>query len=154
MKRAILDAVIQALEAELARQQNANAESADSAMQSAYRAESQRDTSGIEASYLAHGYAAQCRALARNIAELRTVEAEDFTGQEIDIGALVVVKMGGETDRYLLLACGGGTEVVVDGQTVTVITPESPLGKALMGNVEAGDFSIRPGVQGIILAVR
>ena len=59
---------------------------------------------------------------------------EDFTGQEIDIGALVEVEVSGEAEWYLLLNCGGGTEVTADGSTVTVITPESPLGKALMGN--------------------
>jgi len=34
-----------------------------------------------------------------------------------------------------------------------VITPESPLGAALMGNIEAGAFTLRSGAEGIILSV-
>ena len=114
---------------------------------------SQRDTTGLEASYLASGYAAQCNALAKQIEELKGLEIEDFTGQEIDIGALVDVEMDGETDCYLLLHCGGGSDITVDGKRITVITPESPVGKALMGNIEAGLFSFRAGMEGLILGV-
>ncbi|MBT8042920.1 MAG: hypothetical protein KJN98_07100, partial [Pontiella sp.] len=84
---------------------------------------------------------------------LRAMEVEDFSGQEIDIGALVEVEMNGETDWYLMLNCGGGTEVSVDGNTVTVITPESPLGSALMGGIEAGFIELPSGAEGIILHV-
>jgi len=65
----------------------------------------------------------------------------------------VEVEMGGEADLYMLLNCGGGTEVKVDGKTITVITPESPLGAALMGNIEAGFIELPSGAEGIILAV-
>ena len=81
------------------------------------------------------------------------MEPEDFTGQEIDIGALVEVDMDGATDCYLLLNGGGGTEVSVDNKTVTVITPESPLGQVLMGNIEAGFVELPSGAEGIILSV-
>jgi transcription elongation GreA/GreB family factor len=153
MKRDILDAVLVKLEAELSLLRGANEQSSVSAMQSAPHAEKQRDTTGLEAAYLAHGYSMKCNALARQLEELQSIEVEDFTGQEIDVGALVEVEMGGETDWYLLLPCGGGCEVEVDGGKVTVITPESPLGLALMGNVEAGFFTLRNGSEGLVLQV-
>lgn len=43
--------------------------------------------------------------------------------------------------------------MAVDGQTMTVVTPESPLGKALMGNVEAGHVALPSGLEGIVLNV-
>ena len=153
MKRTILDAIIKELEAELFRRNSANEQSSVGAMHSAPNAEKQRDTTGLEAAYLAHGYSMQCTTLAQQVEELKSLEVEDFTGQEIDVGALVEVEMNGETDLYMLLHCGGGSEVTVDGRLVTVITPESPLGEALMGNIEAGSFSIRPCMEGIILNV-
>ena len=153
MKRTILDAILKALEVELARLSGAGERASDGAMHSAPNAEKQRDTTGLEAAYLAHGYAQQCITLAKQIEELKAFEIEDFTGQEIDIGALVEVEMNGETDCYMLLHCGGGSEVVVDGRPITIITPESPLGETLMGNVEAGFFSFRAGMEGIILDV-
>jgi transcription elongation GreA/GreB family factor len=153
MKQKIFDAVINKLEAELALLRGANADSSASAMQSAPHAEKQRDTSGLDAAYLAHGYSMKCNTLARRLAELEVLEVEDFSGQEIDVGALVEVEVGGETDWYLLLPCGGGCEVEVDNRKITVVTPESPLGLALMGNVEAGCFSLRNGSEGFVLQV-
>jgi hypothetical protein len=153
MKRMILDAILKELETELARLSGANAQSNLGAMHSAPTAEKQRDTTGLEAAYLAHGYARQCSVLAKQIEELNDMEIEDFAGQEIDIGALVEVEVDGETDYYMLLHCGGGTEVTVDGKVITVITSESPLGESLMGNVEHGFFSFRKGMEGIILNV-
>jgi transcription elongation GreA/GreB family factor len=153
MKQTILDAVIQALETELERQAQANAQSNAATTFSASNADKQRDTTGYEAAYLARGYAQHALTLRNHIDQLKTMEVEDFTGQEIDIGALVEVDMDGATDCYLLLSGGGGTEVSVDGQTVTVITPESPLGQELMGNIEAGFVRLPSGAEGIIFSV-
>ena len=153
MKQTILDAVILALEKELERQARANIQSNAGAAFSAAGAEKQRDTTGIEAAYLARGYANHVQELTRQIDELKALKIEDFSGQEIDVGAVVEVDLGGEADLYMLLNCGGGTEVAVDGQAVTVITPESPLGAVLMGNIEAGFIELPSGLTGIILSV-
>jgi len=153
MKRAMIEAVIKKLETELGRQSNANVQSNATTAYSASNADKQRDTTGFEAAFLAHGYAVHCMDLSHRLDELRSMPIEDFTGQEIDIGALVEVEMGGDVDWYLLLHCGGGTEVEVDRTKVTVITPESPLGSALMGNIEAGFVELPSGAEGIILSV-
>ncbi len=153
MKRLILNAILKELETELTRLSEATEQSSAGAMHSAPHAEKQRDTTGLEAAYLAHGYAKQCATLAKQIEELKGLDVEDFSGQEIDVGALVEVEITGQTDCYMLLHCGGGCEVMVEGCLVTGITPESPLGKSLVGNVEAGSISFRAGMEGIILKV-
>jgi transcription elongation GreA/GreB family factor len=153
MKQVIIDAVIKALEKELARQSQANTQSNATTSLSASNADKQRDTTGFEAAFLAHGYAMHCMDLSHHLEELRAMPVEDFKGQEVDVGALVEVEMEGETDSYLLLNCGGGTEVAVEGRRITVITPESPLGQALMGNLEAGFVTLPSGTEGIILSV-
>jgi hypothetical protein len=154
MKQVIIDAVIKALEEELARQSQANSQSNATTSFSSSNADKQRDTTGFEAAFLAHGYAMHCMDLSHRLEELRALPVEDFTGQEVDVGALVEVEMGDETDAYLMLNCGGGTEVEVEGRKITVITPESPLGQALMGNIEAGFLSLPSGTEGIILSVQ
>ena len=153
MKRIILNAILKELEAELARLNGAAVRSSSGAMHSAPNAEKQRDTTGVEAAHLAQAYSMQCTTLTKQIEELKSLDAEDFTGQEIDVGALVEVEMKGETELYMLLHCGGGYEVIVEGSLITVITPESPLGESLVGNIEAGFFSFRAGMEGIILNV-
>ena len=153
MKQTILDVIIKEVEAELERQLHANTESNAGAAYSMVNGASQRDTTGYEASFLARGYAEHAQELAKQLEELKAVEVEDFSGQEIDVGALVEVELDGDEDSYFLLNCGGGTEVKAEGKTVTVITPESPLGKQLMGNIEAGFVSLPSGLEGIILDV-
>ena len=153
MKQAILEAVIKKLETELGRQKQANTQSNAVTTFSAANADKQRDTTGFESAFLARGYAMHCMDLSHRLDELRAMPIEDFTGQEIDVGALVDVEMDGATECYILLNCGGGTEVTADEKTVTVITPESPLGKTLMGNIEAGLIELPSGEQGIILSV-
>lgn len=150
MKQTIFKAVIQALEKELGRQTRANVQSNAASAFSAAGAEKQRDTTGIEAAYLARGYANHVQELAQQIDVLKAMEIEDFTDQEIDVGAIVELEMDGEMDRYMLLHCGGGMEVSVNAQTITVITPESPLGSKLMGNISAGYIELPSGAEGII----
>ena len=153
MKKTIISAVIEKLESELGRQSQANAQSNAASSFSAAHADKQRDTTGYEAAFLARGYATHCMAVSHCLDELKQMLVEDFSGQEIDVGALVEVELDGESDWYLLLNGGGGTEVKVDGQAVTVITPESPLGRALLGNFEAGWVTLPSGAEGIILSV-
>ena len=153
MKQTILDAVIQALETELERHLNANEQSNKGAAFSAANADKQRDTTGFEAAHLARAHAQHALMLRNHIDQLKMMDVEDFTGQEIDVGALVEVDMDGEVDGYLLLNGGGGIEVSVDGKKVIVITPESPLGHVLMGNIEAGFIELPSGATGIILSV-
>lgn len=153
MKETVIATVIQALENELERQARANAQSNAASAFSAANAEKQRDTTGFEAAHLARGYAGHARELRQWINELKSMEIEDFSGQEVDVGAMVEVELDGDTDTFMLLNCGGGTEVKVDGRTVTVITPESPLGSRLMNNFEAGFVELPSGLEGIILAV-
>ncbi|MDH3982486.1 MAG: hypothetical protein OES84_06235 [Kiritimatiellaceae bacterium] len=153
IKRAVLDEIIKAVESELERQLGANARSNAVAVFSAPGADKQRDTTGFEAAHLARGYAVQAINLSHQLEELKAIKVEDFSGQEIDVGALVDVDLDGEVDCYMLLNCGGGTEVEVDGKTITVITPESPLGAKLIGNIEAGFVALPSGLEGIILDV-
>jgi hypothetical protein len=153
IKQKIVDGVIRILETELGRQTQANVQSNAATTFSAANADKQRDTTGFESAFLAHGYARHCMDLSHQLDALRTMPIEDFSGQEIDLGALVEVEMSGETDSYIVLNCGGGTEVTVEGKKVTVVTPESPLGAALMGNVEAGSVELPSGAEGIILSV-
>lgn len=153
MKETIIAAIINEVETELARQLHANAQSNAGAAHSMVQGASQRDTSGYEAAYLARGYAQHAHLLTKQLEELKAMDIEDFSGQEIDVGALVEVDMNGDIDCYFLLNCGGGLEVSVEGKNITVITPESPLGKRLMGNFEAGFVSLPSGLEGIILEV-
>jgi hypothetical protein len=150
----ILKAVIAELERELRRQMAANASASAGATHGEARAETKWDTCGLEQSYLARGHAQQFAALAVQVEELRAFTPPSFAEKPIGIGALVEVEMDGEPMLFFLLKCGGGVEVDVEGREVSVITPESPVGAALLDKKQGASYSFRAGSLGKILGVK
>ncbi|MCE9616034.1 MAG: GreA/GreB family elongation factor [Lentisphaerae bacterium] len=103
------------------------------------RSENKYDTRGLEAGYLAEGQARQARELADAIALFESLEPQDFTAQDpIDLTAVVRLEAGGVPATYFIGPKSGGLEVAFEGGMLMVITPASPLGKALMGR-QVGD---------------
>ena len=152
-KTTLLRAVLAELENDLRRLQAANAQASAGATDGEARAETKWDTCGLESSYLARGHALQFKALAADVCELRAFAIPVFTGLPIGLGALIEVEQNKEKTRFFLLPCAGGTEIHVDGCDVTVITPVSPIGAALMDKKQGDKFSFRAGSAGKILSV-
>jgi len=152
-KTTILEAVLAELENDLHRLQAANEDASAGATSSEARAETKWDTCGLESSYLARGHAMQFEALANQVHELRSFEAPSFKGRPVEPGALIEVKQGGAAMLFFLLPCGGGVEVTVEGHEITVITPESPVGAALLSKEQGDTYSFRAGSTGKILNV-
>ena len=150
-KRTILEALLAKLEGDLHRLQAANADASAGATHSEARAETKWDTCGLEASYLARGHAQQFKKLAADVHELRGFTPASFADRPIDAGALVEVEQAGSVFVFFLLSAGGGTELEVDGREVTVITPESPVGAALIGKSEGESYTVRAGLKGTVL---
>ena len=152
-KLKILKTVQEALEQELRRQLAAQETAAAGATHVEAKAESKWDTCGLEQSYLARGHAKQFEALVMQVEELRGFVPSCFSGKAIGAGALAETEMDGETFLFFLLHCGGGTELEVDGREITVITPESPVGAALIGKRQGDAYSFRAGMAGKIRLV-
>jgi hypothetical protein len=152
-KTTILQALLAELESELRRQKAANEQASAGATDSQARAETRWDTCGLESSYLARGHANQFKALAAQVHELRTFRIPLYDRKPIGPGALVDAVLDGEVLCFFLLPCGGGVELSVEGVDVTVITPESPVGAALLDKKQGDVFSFRAGTSGKILKV-
>jgi len=107
------------------------------------KAESKYDTRGLEASYLARGQSRQAAELEQAIAKLRALPLREFgDGELADVGAVIELHMNEEKSFYFLLPSAGGTEVLCDGDEFLVITPESPLGKQIMGRKKGDRFQL------------
>jgi len=106
--------------------------------------EGKYDTRGLEESYLAHGLSQSVIEFEKAIADLESLEKQKPT-ENIGVGSLVCGVRDGEEVSFFLSYSGGGVEAGVDGQEVTIITPESPQAKQLTGKVSgerAGSFKI------------
>ena len=152
-KPALLRAIIAELEADLRRQQAANKQASAGATDGEARAETKWDTCGLESSYLARGHALQFKALVADLETLRTFMIPVFTGKPAGVGALIETELDKEKMICFLLPCAGGIELGFDGQNVSVVTPSSPLGAALLDKKKGDKFSFRAGSSGKILSV-
>ena len=113
------------------------------------KAESKYDTRNLEESYLATGQARQVKELGETLRMFENLRLRDFSkGEEIEAGALVEVGRGGARLSFLLAPASGGLEIEYQGNEITLLSPESPLYRNLLGKrvgetLEASPFSIR-----------
>lgn len=137
--------IILALEAEIARESAIIAKAARDAREAATHEESKpendKDTRGLELSYLAGAQAKRVTELEKVTNSLKFMVLRQFAkGDQIDLSAIVEVSLEGAHLTYFVCPFGGGMRVTVGGTEVQVITPQSPVGQALLGK-SAGDVA-------------
>lgn len=130
MKTALRDELVRVLREALAAAESAHAATVEGAFHSEAKAESDKDTRAVEQSYVARGQAMRVEELRTGVAEVERMSLAP--SEKIKAGSLVVAEDadGGEK-RYFVAPAGGGT--ALGGGTVQVVTPKSPLGRALCG---------------------
>ncbi len=115
---------------------------AASATHAESKAENDKDTRALEETYLAAGQAQRVAQLELDLAEVRSL-ADPPSADGIAVGA--VVELEGEAGARRLLVAGraGGLAVTLDGESVQVVTPGSPLGRALIGREEGDEVTLK-----------
>lgn len=150
-KIAILKEIVDALQAEFDTLRSTSQKTRAAGNDEESKAEGKYDTRSIEDNYLADGLARQAHATALAGAAYEHFTAPVFgPGTPIDLGALVQLALPGETHWFFLGPAGGGIEVNCAGVSITVLTPESPLGRQLIG-LKTGGATASP--RGKVLAV-
>jgi len=141
-KQRLRDLLLIALEAELRTMVKAAADAREAATHDDAKPENDKDTRALEASYLAGAQAARVEELKGNIAFVKTLMVEPCTTAKAT--ALIELDDGEAEPRlYFLLPSGGGAKLQGDGgREVTVLTPESPLGRAVLGKKEGDSVEV------------
>ena len=132
MTKAVLRSELLAvLEAALDAARAAHAAAIEGATHAEAKAENDKDTRGLEQSYLARGVAQRVVDLENGVADVTRLELRTFRPDDpVAMSALVTADEGGEEQRFFLAPAGGGS-VLAGG--VQVLTTSSPLGRALLG---------------------
>lgn len=153
-KTLFLNALIDTLRQEALHAIKASQDAAAYATDEEARAESQWDTQGLEASYLAAGQAGQAQQWADAVEELQS-EREVLLKpkSEVSLGALFQCELGGSVEFFFFAGVAGGQVITIDHMEVTVITPQSPLAARVRGLKVGEDFILPNGTAGRILAV-
>lgn len=110
----------------------------DEAISEESRAENKWDTHSQEAAYLAEGQAKIAGEIGTSIEVYGTLPLPAFGAADvIAIGAVVELETtaGGKSRRttYLIGPRAGGLEINIDDREILVLTPQSPLGRQLIG---------------------
>lgn len=153
-KSAIINQVIKHLGAELDNLAGASRAMHADASDEQNRPEDQYDTRGLETAYLASSQARQATATEEALVAYQSLTLAKFTATTpIAISALVELEARGERLFYFIGPKSGGIEV----KDVLVVTPESPIGKELLGRKVGEQFKIQtrgPAQEFKIISVR
>jgi len=133
-KTAVRDHILIQLRNELALQSNAARVSREEAISEESKPENQYDMHSQEAAYLAEGQARLAAEIASNIALYETLSVPTAPPDGlVTLGAAVAVENASHRTWYFIGPRAGGLELEIDGVAVLVLTPQSPLGRELMG---------------------
>jgi hypothetical protein len=128
VKQALKTELIAQLEATLATARIAHASAIEGSTHEEARAENDKDTRGLEQSYLARGQAQRVAELEAAVGDVTALALRTFTATSVvALSALVTI----DDDEQFFIAPAGGGCVLAGG--VQVVTPSSPLGRALLG---------------------
>lgn len=145
-KAALLAAVQASLTARIEAMRASAEDARRAATHEEARPENDKDTRGLEQSYLARGQAMRVEELEEAATRLRQLAPRAFAEDEpIAVGALVTLRADDEEAVYFVAPVAGGTRVVVDGIEIQLVTPSAPLGAALLDKAAGDDFELRLG---------
>jgi transcription elongation GreA/GreB family factor len=120
----------------------AHAAAVEGATHSEATPENDKDTRGLEQSYLARGQAQRVEELAAAVADVEALALRSFAdGDPVGLGAVVTAEEGDARLVFFVAPHGGGSALA--GGAVQAITPRSPLGKALVGKRVGDDGEVR-----------
>jgi len=140
-KPALRRELIASLEAALAAARAAHAAAVEGSTHEEARPENDKDTRGLEQSYLARGQAQRVAELETAVAGTTALALRAFTdATPIAMSALVTVEDSDLVQRYFIASHGGGT-MLMGG--VQVVTPSSLIGRALLGRRVGDEVELR-----------
>ncbi len=141
-KQVLIQKIVTHLEKELVALKEAAMATYEAATNEESKPENEYDTRGLEASYLAGAQAKRVGEIEELIYTYKDLEVRSFKADEaISSTALVEVQINDKRSFVFIMSKGGGTILTVDGISVQIVTPSSPLGEALLG-LRVGDTAI------------
>jgi hypothetical protein len=133
-KAAVIKAIVDAIEGEFDTLRRTSRATRAAGNDEESKSEGKYDTRSTEDNYLADGLARQAHTAAQAGVAWKDFAPPAFAPDaRIDLGALVLLGFPDEERWFFLGPAGGGVEVVCDGIPIITLTPESPLGRQLLG---------------------
>jgi len=143
-KQDIINLIIAQLEANICVAQQAVDVARDTATHKDCLGSSKYETMGTEASYLAKGQGERLVELQRALAYFKQLTPHTSTKAKL-VSLINLEDEQGQNQTLFLAGDAGGLKVKYDDNIITVITPQSPLGKSLLGKQTGDDIELKIG---------
>lgn len=138
-KKMLIEQLLALVESELQTLQRSMQNAAEAATHPDSKPENKYDTRGLEASYLAGAQKERLAELTGARQLLESMPLRSFTADDkIAPTALIKLEQNGQESWCFLLVWGAGYQLNLGSQTLFTVTPQSPLGKALL-HKQVGD---------------
>lgn len=135
--------LVKVLSADLASCERAHQSAREGATHDDAKPENDKDTRALEQSYLARGEAHRIEELRSALVDVQAMSLRAFAeGDPVALGALVRTEEEGGERTLVWIAPHGGGSRLADAQ-VQVVTPRSPLGRALLGKGVADECEVQ-----------
>lgn len=146
-KKEVLEKIIAALTADLALFTQAARTAHAAATHAECLPDNKYDTTALEASYVAQGQANRAQDIRRALESYRSLVLRPFGDEApIRLTALVTIEAEDSSYRHFFLGpAAGGLKLTVQDEECIVITPESTLGRALLGKYCGDELQIGSG---------
>jgi transcription elongation GreA/GreB family factor len=131
--------------ADLAAAERAHRATTEGATHEEAKPENDKDTRALEQSYLARGQARRIEEMRAGLASLERMRLVELGEEAVGaLGAVVELEAEtGDTTTVFVAPFGGGTKVA--SGTIQVVTPQSPLGRAVLGKRTGDDCEVTLG---------
>jgi transcription elongation GreA/GreB family factor len=141
-KTALKDELVALVVADLDTAERAQQAAREGATHEEARPENDKDTRALEQSYVARGQAKRVEELRTDAALVQAMVVRELGVEaRVSLGALVEIEENGVSSKLFVAPARGGTALA--GGTVQVVTPSSPLGRALIGKGAGDDCEVR-----------
>lgn len=140
-KEALLKVIVDKINADLALAKEAVKMTYKSATDSENIAECKYDTTGLEASYLVQGQARRAEELEKSLEAFLCLKVKPV--QKVLLNALVTLQNESGNEELIYIGpASGGIKIHFEDREVTVVTPISPLGRALLAKVTGNQIEL------------
>jgi transcription elongation GreA/GreB family factor len=144
-KTEIHQQLLQVLQQDLESVLESQKKTAEGATHEESRAENDKDTRGLEAGYLARGLAKRAAELQDAVDRVQAMALRDYS-QADPVGLSALVCLEDEDDiqsHYFLAPAGAGIKIQAGTVEIRIVTPSSPLGKAMLGKEQGDDVEFQ-----------
>lgn len=141
-KNNLIQALLEKFESDLVELKSAARATYEAATHEESKPENEYDTRGLEASYLAGAQSKRIAEIEEMIYFYKNVNPKDFLSTDaVASTALVQVSLFEKVGYLFIMPKGGGVTISFEGFSIQIVTPQSPLGEALLG-LRVGDVAL------------